>query len=386
MRVRFAAAVGLALGLSALGNAQPRQSESPRLPDKAALDRLNLRTEWAINLPIQWQRDSVTLAQIIDDQLFVQTRTGQFMAVDATNGRVQWSMTLGNGEFTNTYPVAANSRFVFVVNVTTLYAFHRYNGLSEFVTDIGTMPTAGLSADELRIYAVLATRPGYGGASRLEVYRLPGPIPIPVTAPLKGGADAAAAAARNNPVPNPVDLMIQRYPTSGVPRTETVDPEPVKRPTLNSLPPSGLSGTPTPSLAVVPSVNPPYTKESGVGTPSLGMLPSLKHPYRVRGTEGYSVQQTASLSTIPPSVAAALVLSDLRPKGVQPAKVLEVSLTDRILFPLLLTPLRAWAATDSELIIAVSIKERAREVTHRTSDPVSAKPAQANDKIGRAHV
>lgn len=370
---RWLSAVGLILSLVGVGSAQTALTETPHVPDKTSLDRLNLRSEWALHLPVEWRHDSVTLIQIFGDQLFVQTRTGQLIALDANNGRIQWTTSLGNGQYTNTYALAANSRFVFAINVTTLYAFHRYTGFVEFTTDLGTLPTAGLSANETTVYAVLAMKPGFAGSSRVEAYQLPTPIPMPT------GNQAGKVDARGRALPNPVDTLLQRYPTAGVPRTDYAEPEPNRRPTLRTVPSGGYAGSNAPSLAIVPSVLPPYTKESGVGTPSLTTLPSLKQPYRLQNSESRTYQNSASLAAIPPSVAAALMLSDLRPKGLQPQKVLEVSVSNRILFPLLLTPLRAWAATSADQIVAVSTRSRSREVVHNTSALVSAAPAQAAD-------
>src|SRR3954467_1413156 len=127
---RSAAAAGLLLRLGAFTPGQsPAPSSRAVPPDATALARLNLRTEWSQYLPLGGGRDSIQLVQTIDDQLFVQSRTGQLIAVDARTGRIQWQATLGNGGYTNVYPVAANARFVFAANVTRVYAFYRDTGV-----------------------------------------------------------------------------------------------------------------------------------------------------------------------------------------------------------------------------------------------------------------
>src|SRR6478752_7137154 len=110
-------------------------------PDKAALERLNLKIEWSVYVPVEGRRDTLTQVQTIDDQIFVQTRTGLLIAGDALTGGLQWVVQLGNGGYANTYPVAVNSELVFVAHVTKLHAFHRYTGVVEFVTDMGSPPT-----------------------------------------------------------------------------------------------------------------------------------------------------------------------------------------------------------------------------------------------------
>ena len=59
-------------------------------PDKAAMERLNLKIEWTAYIPVEGRRDSLTQIQTIDDQIFVQTRTGLLIAGDALTGRLQW--------------------------------------------------------------------------------------------------------------------------------------------------------------------------------------------------------------------------------------------------------------------------------------------------------
>src|SRR5438094_6226610 len=157
---RSVAAVVLFLGVSTLSFADNTRVYTRALPpDKAALERLNLRIEWTLYLPVEGRRDVIELIQTFDDQLFIQTRTGLVIAVDARTGKTLWSAALGNGGFTNVYPVAVNSQFVFVANVTKLYAFYRYSGVVEFISELGTTPTAGLAADDTGVYATLATRP-----------------------------------------------------------------------------------------------------------------------------------------------------------------------------------------------------------------------------------
>lgn len=373
MLARFAFLAGVLTVLSANARLAAQTPHAlPKPPDKAILDRLNLRQEWAIHLPLQGTRDAVTLIQSLDDQLFIQTRTGMLFALDAASGRLQWSVSLGDGRFSTTYPVAVNSRFVYAVHVTRLYAFFRYSGLVEFQMDLDTMPLAGLTADENRLYLVLAHRPGFGGVARLEVYDLPKPIVMVEKITEK-------EVIRGEAPPNPVDELLRRYPSGSVPRTQFDDTETTPRPGMRTAPSGGYTASMTPSLAVVPSVNPPYYLESGTRTPEVLAVPSLRQPYRLQSNEGERIQKTASVTVIPPSVAAALALSDLKPKGLQPKRVLDLALDVRILYPLLLTPLRAWVATDAGELIAASTKDRAREVYFRTSDRVSAPPVQAGE-------
>src|SRR5262249_790382 len=136
-------------------------------PDKSALARLNLKIEWTAYVPVEGRRDSLTHIQTIDDQIFIQTPTRLLIPPDLPTGRLQWVAQLGNGDYVTTYPVAANAEYVYAANVTKLYAFHRYSGVTEFVADLGSPPTAGLAADDFGIYVVLGVKTGAAGSHRL---------------------------------------------------------------------------------------------------------------------------------------------------------------------------------------------------------------------------
>lgn len=376
MLPRLFAAVGLLVSLVGLGSAQTNGITSRAMPpDPGQLQRLNLKNEWSLYLPIENTRDSISLIQTFDDQLFIQTRTGLLIVVDARTGQIQWSAKLGNGGYTNVQPVAVNSMFVFASNVTRLYSFHRYSGVAEFSTDLGTMPTTGLAADESGVYTVLAMRPGGAGAHRIAVYDLPRPISV-----LEASANRELEAKnRDQKLVNPVDDLIVRYPPPGGYRAKNVTEfESMPRPTINEVPVGGLTSSRTPSLAAAPRVTPPYTRDVVQPTPSLGLLPSLRQPYRMRNDFQQDIQRTPSLQTIPPSVAAALALTDLRPRGVEPRMRWEYGITGRILFTPLLSPLRAWVATDGQVLMALSKLDKATEVTQRTAVAVSATPSQAD--------
>lgn len=375
MSSRLAAAAALLL---AAGSASAQRSgtySEAMPPDKAALDRLNLRTEWTAVVPVEGTRDTLTQVQTIDDQVFVQTRAGLLVALDARTGRAQWSARLGNGSPGIAHPVAANGQFVFCAHITKLYAFYRYTGATEFVTDLGTPATVGLTADDRAVYCVLGIRPGSAGAHRVAVYDMP--RGISVNEPVKGPADALAQGAKGTAT-SPVDDLLKRY-SPGAIRPADDEFASVVRPDVLQTPAVGYTGTKTPSLSVLPSVAPPYSLDNRAPAPSLNVLPTLRQPYHLRLDSGKYIQQTPSLSTIPPSVAASLLLSDLRPKGVEPPLRWEYALTSRVAYPVALTPTRAWAVTADNTIYALNkLSEAGKvavEVNDRLTSPVAAAPA-----------
>ncbi len=361
---RFAAVVGLALAAGSAPAQQNSVYSKAVPPEKAALDRLNLRTEWSVVVPVEGNRDTLSQVQTIGDQVFVQTRAGTLAAIDARTGRVQWTAQLGNGTPWTAFPVAANENFVFCAHVTKLYAFYRYTGVTEFVAELGSTPTTGLVADNWAVYCVLGVRSGNVGAHRIAVFKTPPPItpsgPTRVeNDPLKQGATRAGT--------NPVDDLLGRYApgTNPVP-SDTFEPRTVGRP--NGATVGGGGGSKTPSLSALPSITPPYSLDNRAPAPSLSVVPSLRQPYRIQSESGRYIQQSASLSTIPSSVAGALLLSDLRPKAVGPALQMEYGLSTRVLYPLTLTQTRVWGVTDDNVIFALG-KPRQDEKVEKVERP-----------------
>jgi outer membrane protein assembly factor BamB len=377
MWFRSAAILGLVFALQQIGSAERSNVFSRAVPpDRAALDRLNLKLEWSVYLPLASQRDSIESVQTFDDQLFVQTRTGTLIAIDARSGKIQWSAALGNGGYANVYPVAVNSNFVFAAHVTRLYAFYRYTGVVEFTSDLGTPPTAGLAADNEAVYATLMTRPGASGVERIAAYTLPNPITIPD--PGKIAAIKPGDADKHSNTVNPVDELTKRYPVSGVsrttPNTNTSDGS---RGRVREAPTGGMSGSSTPSLAVAQRVTPPYMQEGSPPVVSLVVVPSLRQPYRLRDEASRDIQRTPSLSTIPPSVASALALTDLRPKGIEPKMRWEFGMSRGVAFNLVQTPSRVWAVANNRGLVALSKSNKKIEVSGTTFEDVAAAPGQA---------
>jgi hypothetical protein len=353
MLLRSAAAVGLLLSAAALAPAQTPTYTRALPPDRAALDRLNLKTEWTVHVPIEGRRDTIASVQTVGDQLFVQTRLGLFGAIEADTGILKWWTQLGNGGGANVYPVAANSRFVYVVHLTKLYAFYRYSGVLEFVHELGTAATTGPACDESAVYVVLAIKPGAGGAHRVAAFQIPAPISMANVTTVENGKPKTVT---------PVESLAGRYPTTGV--SQTAAPSSFDRPraSLQVVPTGGMSSSRSPSLAVSQSVTPPYSLDTATRTPALATMNSLRQPYTLRSENTANIQHTASLSTIPPSVAAALALSDLRPRGVTPKVLWELGTTNRVLFPPLVTPRRLWGAAEGRQVVALAKNDGKRDL------------------------
>jgi len=371
-RSAAAAVLVLAAGLSAPAQVNNVYSRAVP-PDKAAMERLNLKVEWTAYLPVEGRRDSITQVQTFDDQIFIQTRTGLLIAGDVITGQVQWYKQLGDGDYANTYPAAANSQYVFAAHVTKLYAFHRYSGVVEFVNELGSSPTTGLAADESGVYCVLGMRGHNAGAHRIAVYDLPRPIAI-IGNPKP--PDLTKALVKDPRLQDPVDNLMGRYAPEHVGRAPPPDVFDTPR-APQEAPVGGLTTTRTASLTALPRMAPPYTLQNDHPTPSLTALPSFRQPYRLRSDFQRDIQRTPSISAIPPSIAASLALTDLRPRNVQAPLRWEYGLTSRILYPLFLTPTRVWAVTDAQMVTALNKRDKGLEVLQKLLDPISALPGRA---------
>jgi outer membrane protein assembly factor BamB len=374
-----ATALVLLLGLTATAQSGTGFSRAFP-PDPAVVGRLNLKTEWTLNLPIDSRRDSIATVQTIDDQLFVQTRNGRVIAIEAATGRVQWATQLGNGEAANVYPAATSSQFVYVVNVTRLYSFHRYTGVVEFSMDLRSPVITGLAADDGGVYLVMGMKSGTSGSHRIAVYNLPRPVVI-ADAAKPPMLDPSGKPVKDPKAVEPADALAKRIQGERAYRPSVVDilDEPTRKKPNEASSGGGMTGNRTPSIATLPKVTPPYTLDSDVATPSINLMPNLRKPYRLRTEE--DTQKTASVNAMPPSVSEALAMTDLRPRGIEPPLRWEYGFSSRVLYPLQVSPSRVWAITDAQDLIALNKDDRKAEVTQHLDDPIPAAPGRAGTFI-----
>jgi hypothetical protein len=243
--------------------------------------------------------------------------------------------------------------------------------------DLGTPPSAGFAADDASVYCILGVQIGNSGAHRVAVYKLPRPIVVQETQKALQ-LDTNGKPIKDAKSVNPVDNMMNRYPPESTSRANTTDSlDSGRRSRSAEAPIGGFSGSRTPSLSALPRVTPPYTLDTDLNSDTLNLLPSLRQPYHLRSDFQKDIQQTASIGTIPPSVAAALALSDLRPKSIQPELRWEYGFTSRVLYPVTLTPTRVWATTDSREVISLSKIDKKLAARQILDDPISAPPGQA---------
>jgi hypothetical protein len=344
-------------------------------PLDAALEPLRLKTEWTMNLPIEGRSDTISHVQVVDGgQIFVQTRSGTLLSVDAQTGQRQWSIRFP-GRSSTSYPVAVNSRFVFIVNLSRLYCFHRRTGILEFSFEpiVRVMePLAGLTSgpvcSETHVYVVI-------GYQEVLSYKLPASITQPDPATTKN----LQGIGNFVKVKNPADMIAARYP--GTPLTVAQTDPPTRSRGLNRPDFSGMTHQRSPSIAVLPSVTPPYELKDRNGqliqrTDSLTPLNTMRYPYQLKDGEGRYIVKTPSVTVIPPSVARAFELNDIRPKQLAPTKEWSYQATSRIAFEPVLAGPRMWLTFQTSRALAFDRVDMTTQLrTVLTDGRLSAAPA-----------
>lgn len=184
---RLACAV-LGAMLVAAGLAAPSAAQDPRVrtystplpPPREVLDRLNLQMAWRGYVPMDGRHDGLATVQLHGSDLYVQTRSGLVTLIDAETGVPRWKTRVGRA-YVAEHALAFNSREVYVINNTYLYALDRRNGAPRWDYRLPEGVAAAPVADESMIYVPTQT-------GRFLAYYLPRPE---LTAALSGGITSA---------------------------------------------------------------------------------------------------------------------------------------------------------------------------------------------------
>jgi hypothetical protein len=174
----------------------------PCVPPQEVLDRLNLKMDWRVYVPMDGYRDGFVSIQLLGDQILAQTRSGAVALLDAATGATLWRARPGQA-YNSQFRLGYNRRSVFVLNDARLYALDRATGLPQWDFTLPNAPTAAPVADEEAIYLTL-------NSGRIYVYALPDltarpapppppPVPptsIPTSMNLREAAAMASSPAR----------------------------------------------------------------------------------------------------------------------------------------------------------------------------------------------
>jgi outer membrane protein assembly factor BamB len=159
--------LGTVLVAANLAAQQPRSTfyTTPLPPPREVLDRLNLQMSWRGYVPMDGRQDGLVTVQLHGPDLYVQTRSGLVTLLDAETGVARWRTRVGR-PYVAMYALAFNSREVYVVNNTYLYALDKRNGAPHWQYRLPEGVAASPVADENLIYVP-------SQSSRLTAYYLP---------------------------------------------------------------------------------------------------------------------------------------------------------------------------------------------------------------------
>jgi len=139
----------------------------PVPPPREFLDRLNLTMSYRLYVPMDGRHDGLVTVQLHGSNLYVQTRSGLVMLIDAETGATLWRQRVGR-PYVAEHALAFNSREVYVVNNLYLYALDLLTGEVNWSFRMPEGIAAPPVADENMLY--IATPTG-----RLSAYYLPRP-------------------------------------------------------------------------------------------------------------------------------------------------------------------------------------------------------------------
>lgn len=329
--------------------AQPTYSRAAT-PEAAALDRLNLKAEWSAFVPVQHRQDGLARVQPVDEnQVFVQTKGGLLVALDAATGKEQWKYKFPAG-FTEGFAVGANDQFVYSVNVAKLYCHQRYTGVLEFDFDLPEAPAVGPVTDGDQLYVTFTS-------GKMACYDLPPAF--------QTSAAAKKRAGEMKLLGNSADDVVARSPGRVVPsRAEAPEAERFHVPPSYFESGFGLDNNqPTYSVAALQKVTPPFFLGGLNKVVSVSMLPSVQQPYTLKPEYLTYNQLTPSVAVIPPSLARLYQLSNLRPPPFTPKMRWIVETRGKVYAEPIFVPEsafsapRVWIAEDGRYLQAV-IRDR----------------------------
>jgi hypothetical protein len=270
MTIRLTAFTVLVLSISAA--AQTSRSVVTRALEPAAEDlaRLNLVPAWRIYLPVENQGDSIVSVQPLDDQVFVQLRSGRVIVIQAfadpktyrKQGDVLWVYRPAQAPGT-IRPLAVSAKEVYLVHGQRFLILDRLDGKVKFSEEM-TSTVAGMpGVDATNVYIPLDNRKivTYSHTVVIPGYRPPKPTEAPD--PIR----------KLTLVPESADALStpqNRSPSIGI--LETVRP-PFHRGTdaIDS----------SPSVGMLKNIRPPYREADATRSPSVGPLPNLRNVHEL---------------------------------------------------------------------------------------------------------
>jgi outer membrane protein assembly factor BamB len=123
----------------------------PEVPSAEALKRLNLNLAWKGYVPVDSRRDGLIRVELDGPDLFVMTRAGQIIRMDAETGKVHWRARVGR-PFTIMPFLAHNDRSVYAIANVMLFSLNRANGEKRWDYRLPAGVSAAPVVDNQQIY------------------------------------------------------------------------------------------------------------------------------------------------------------------------------------------------------------------------------------------
>ena len=230
-------AAGALAGLMSFLTAPISADEPTAILPEQDLRRLNLVQDWAVRLPFRNKADRISLVQPFDKDVLVQLDSGPISLLDARTGRERWTFVPPQRDVP-AYPVVTNGELLFLSNGLRLICLDHKTGSVVFRYDLPALAAGGPLIDPQRVFVPLANSRVVAVNYRDLSYPAPEvPYRVPVFEP---------------------------YARDLRPRT---------------IEPLGTTTNRTPSITILPSLQPPYALPRGGQAPSIAILPTLQAPY-----------------------------------------------------------------------------------------------------------
>jgi outer membrane protein assembly factor BamB len=371
MRYPIAVLWGLVAAIPGWSQSLPRSTPAVP-PDRAALDRLNLTTDWVFHVPLEGRHDGIARVQLAEEsQVFVQTHSGLLLALDAFTGRTLWKFKMP-AAYSSHFPVGFNSRYVVAFNVAKMFVLDRYKGALELEFNLPKAPASGPVVDSENVYLALT-------GSAVQAFALPRELLTPNEAQ-EAKPDALAGAAAtvgSNKVKSPAESVAERFTSRMYPPREQLPSERIQAPDSYIQGGGYLSSAQrTPSLTTLRTVVPPYTIGNLNRTESLFMLPTVSKPYTMTPDYLKYTQRTPSVAMLP-SLVRLSEQSSLRNVPLKPADLWTYSTQKKLVSePVLVTGpssegVNLWLVEDGSPFAVVSTTGQPQAYGRLEAAPVS---------------
>jgi outer membrane protein assembly factor BamB len=126
----------------------------PALPTREVLDRLHMKMAWRLYVPMDGRRDGLFSVQVVDKELFIQTRSGLVACIEAETGVTRWQELVGT-PYNTKQQLAFNASSVFVTNGSTVHALDRKSGQKQWELELPTSPITSPAVSDDRLYIIL---------------------------------------------------------------------------------------------------------------------------------------------------------------------------------------------------------------------------------------